>query len=188
MSSSRRDHLVDVALKLFYEHGYHATGIDQVIDVAGVAKMTLYKHFRSKEELLLAALQRRDETFRNSLMHRTDAAKGSVRDKLLVTFDVLGDFIQDTSFHGCMFINVSAEFASHDHPIHAAAAEHKRIMTAYLATIAAEGGISQADELACQLMILFDGAIVTAQVSGVHEAARSARRIAEGLVDGAIAA
>ena len=67
MASLRRDHLVATALALFSKHGYHATGIDRILAESGVAKMTLYKHFRSKDELILAALRRRDEEFRRWL-------------------------------------------------------------------------------------------------------------------------
>ena len=61
---SRRDELVETALDLFYRNGFHATGIDRILAEAGVAKMTLYKHFRSKDDLIVAALERRDERFR----------------------------------------------------------------------------------------------------------------------------
>ena len=71
---SRRDELVDTALRLFYTRGFNATGIDKILAEAGVAKMTLYKHFRSKEELILAALNRRDEQFRNWLMGEMEKA------------------------------------------------------------------------------------------------------------------
>ena len=182
---SKRDHLIDTALNLFYAQGYHATGIDEVIEVAGVAKMTLYNNFASKDDLLLAALQRRDEHFRSGLVEAVEASGDDVRDQLLTVFDVLDDFIHDLEFHGCMFVNISAEFAEHDHPIHQAAAAHKRIMTDYLAELAESGGIDDPRRLAEQLMVLFDGTIVTAQVSGPGSI-DATRAVAEGLIDNAV--
>lgn len=164
--AGKRDLVINTALELFYTQGYHATGIDQIIEEAGVAKMTLYNHFNSKDELLLAALDRRDTNFRNELERRVEETGGDAQAKLIEVFDVLDDFVHDRDFYGCMFVNISAEFSNHDHEIHRVAAGHKRIMTAYLRNIAAEGGLANPDQLAQQLMILFDGTIVTAQVSG----------------------
>ena len=76
MASPRRDHLVDTALKLFCERGFHATGIDTILAESGVAKMTLYNHFRSKDELIIAALQKRDEQFMVSVKEGVERLKG----------------------------------------------------------------------------------------------------------------
>ena len=90
MASTRRDHLVDTALKLFARGGFHATGIDTILAEAGVAKMTLYNHFRSKEELILAVLRRRDELFRNWFVKRVEQQADQPRQRLIAMFDVLG--------------------------------------------------------------------------------------------------
>ncbi len=76
MASSKREHLIDIARRLFYRDGFHNTGIDAILAEAGVAKMTLYKHFKSKEELILACLHRQDEEFRNGLMQRVEKQSG----------------------------------------------------------------------------------------------------------------
>ena len=187
MAVSRRDHLLNTALTLFYEHGYHATGVDRIIEVSGVTKATLYNHFKSKDELLLAALRRRDESFRNQLMKRCGKKGLSPRARLLAVFDVLQDFIHQRDFFGCMFINAAGEFSNHEHPIHAAAAEHKRLMTNYLVGLAADAGVAEPGRLADQLMILFDGAIVTAQVSGPRDSVVHAREMAESAIERAVA-
>ena len=88
MASRRRDHLVDIALDLFSRDGFHATGIDKILAESGVAKMTLYKHFRSKDELILAALRRRDERFRNWFMRTVERRADTPRERLLAMFDV----------------------------------------------------------------------------------------------------
>ena len=186
MRSSRRDHLVETAQRLFAEGGYHATGIDKVLAAAGVAKMTLYKHFKSKDELILAALRRRDETFRNWFMREVERRAAAPRERLLVVFDVLGDWFGAPGFNGCMFISAASEYGGPEHPIHAAACEHKRLLRAYLAELARAAGAESADDLAGQLLLLVEGATVTAQIECATGAARQARAAAQVLVSGAL--
>lgn len=188
---SRRDNLVDTALRLFYTHGFNATGIDKILSEAGVAKMTLYKHFRSKDELILAVLHRRDEQFRNWLMGEMEKASPNPRERLLAMFDAIGDWFEGRAFKGlrfsgCAFINAAGEFGDHDHPAHRTAAEHKRRIVDYLERLCAQAGTRDPRELAEQLALLKEGAIVTAHVRGMHEAARTARRMAEAAIDTAL--
>ncbi len=174
MGASRRDHLVETALKLFCRDGYQATGIDKILAEAGCAKMTLYNHFKSKDELILAALHRRDEQFRNAFMRAIERQAGTPRERLSAIFDVLQAWFEAPDFSGCMFINASAEFGDPDDPIHAAAAEHKRLILGYFRQLA-EG-----------LMLLMEGAIVMRHVAGQADAARRARASAQVLIDQAL--
>ena len=183
MASSKRDHLVETALSLFCRDGFHATGIDKILAEAGVAKMTLYKHFKSKDELILAVLRRRDEQFRNGFMRDVERAGGSPRLRLLAMFDVIGDWFKGRGFSGCTFINASAEFADKDDPIHAAAAEHQRLILAYIRRLADASGVDGAEQLARHLFLLIQGAIVAAFVMNDKDAARSAKKAAEILLD-----
>lgn len=187
MASSRRDHLVDTALALFCRDGFHATGIDRILAESGVAKMTLYKHFKSKDELILAALRRRDELWRNWFMRAVEGRAKEPRARLLAVFDVLDEWIGGKDFSGCVFINASAEFADHDDPIHCAAAEHKRLVKGYLRDAAAAAGAGDPDALATEIALLVEGAIVLAHVAGQTDAAGRARKAAETLVARAIA-
>ncbi len=186
MRPSRRDHLVETAQRLFAEGGYHATGIDKVLAEAGVAKMTLYKHFKSKDELILAALRRRDETFRNWFMREVERRAAAPRERLLVVFDVLDDWFQAPGFNGCMFINAVSEYGGPEHPIHAAACEHKRLLRAYLTELARAAGAEKGEDLARQLLLLVEGATVTAQIECTSDGARQARAAAEVLVAAAL--
>lgn len=188
---SRRDELVDTALRLFYAQGFHATGIDKVLAEAGVAKMTLYKHFRSKDELILAALHRRDEQFRNWLMGEMERASSDPRERLLAMFDALEDWFEGRAFKGmgfsgCVFINAAGEFADPDHPAHRSSCEHKRLIVDYLARLCAEAGARDPQGLAEQLALLKEGAIVTAQVRGMPDAAQTAKAMARGIIDAAL--
>jgi len=186
MPSDRREHLLDTALSLFRTGGFHATGIDKILAKAGVAKMTLYNHFRSKDELILAALRRRDESFRNSFVRDVERRATTPRDRLVALFDALGEWLAGNGGAGCMFINAAAEYGDCDHPIHAVAAEHKRLLTAYVRGLAADAGAGDADRLARQLYILIEGAIVATQVCGRPDSARDARDAAQILIAAAL--
>ena len=186
MESARRDHLVDTALRLFCQHGFHATGIDRILAESGVAKMTLYKHFKSKDELILAVLRRRDEQFRNWFMRAVEQRAKTPRDRLLAIFDALDEWFTGKDFTGCTFINASAEFADHDDPIHAVAAEHKRLVLAYVRDLAAAAGAADPDTLARELALLVEGAIVLAHVTGQADTARQAQKAAKTILTHAL--
>ncbi len=182
MALSRRDHLVDTALELFLRDGFHATGIDKILAESGVAKMTLYKHFKSKDELIHSTLRRRDERFRNWFMRAVESRAKAPRQRLLAIFDALDEWFAGRDFSGCMFINASAEFARPDDPIHVAAAEHQRLVLAYVRELATAAGAKDAEALAQGIMLLMEGAIVMAHVAGQADAAKQARRAAKTLV------
>ena len=190
---SRRDELVDTALRLFYKQGFNATGIDKILSESGVAKMTLYKHFGSKDELILAALTRRDEQFRDWLTNAMETASPDPRAQLLSLFDALekwfrGQAFKDLGFAGCAFINASGEFTDPDHPAHRIAKQHKQEIVDYLAKLCTKAGATDPETLAEQLALLKEGAIVTAHVRGMTESARVAKTIATGLLDAALPA
>ncbi len=186
MASTKRDHLIDTALELFNRHGFHATGIDRILAESGVAKMTLYNHFRSKDELILAVLRRRDETFRNNFMRAVERGAETPRARLLVMFDVLEAWFRDNSFNGCLFINASAEFCRDTETIQGGCVEHKKLMLDYVRELAAAAGAGDPDELARGLNLLMEGAVVTAQVLGTPAPAQDARKAAEVLVRDAL--
>jgi AcrR family transcriptional regulator len=190
LAKDRKEQLVDTALRLFYKNGFHATGIDEILAAAGVAKMTLYKHFKSKNELILAALRRRDEQFRNWVMNELERrSRGkSAAQKLIVIFDVVDSWFHQEEFYGCAFLNASAEFSNHDDPVHMEAAMHKKLMLGLFEKLAREAGAPDPRELAHQLDLLVSGAVVHAQVTGDKAAAQLARRTAELIVADALGA
>ena len=186
MSSTKRDHLIDTALELFSRDGFHATGIDRILSESGVAKMTLYNHFKSKDELILAVLRRRDETFRNWFMRNVEACSGAPRDCLLAAFDVLGQWIQQDDFCGCTFINATAEYGERGDAIRNSCAEHKQLVLGYFEKLATAAGAHDPAELAFSLNLLAEGAIVSAQVMGKMDAAEHAKRAANILIEDAL--
>ncbi|NRB42109.1 MAG: TetR/AcrR family transcriptional regulator [Pseudomonadales bacterium] len=184
---SKREQIVATALKLFYQDGFNATGIDRIIKEAGVSKKTLYNHFKSKDELILATLRQRDEVFRNTLMRETERLGNTARERLLSIFDAHGNWIQEKSFSGCMFINAAAEFAALDDPNHIIAAEHKRLVRDYIRGLAEEAGANDAETLSLQLNLLLEGCIVDAYVSGNKDSAQLAKSMAAVFVEQALA-
>ena len=186
MAKGRRDHLVDTALALFQRDGYHATGIDRILGEAGVAKMTLYNHFKSKDELILAALRLRDERFRNWFMRDVERRTRDPRGRLVACFDVLAEWFARPDFSGCTFINAAAEFGQSGNPIHGACAEHKRLVAAYVRDLVEAAGATEPQDLADGLVLLMEGAVVMTHVAGDAEAAAKAKRAAEVLIGHAL--
>lgn len=183
MVSQKREHLVERALALFNAHGYHATGIDRILADAGVAKMTLYNHFKSKDELILAALKARDERFRHWLRRRVEKLTDSPRERLLAIFDALAEWFAHPDFHGCMFANAAAEFQEPGNPIIAAAADHKHHNYQYIHDLAVAAGATRPKQLAAQLVLLIEGATSITQIDREAPAARQAKNAARIILD-----
>ena len=185
-AQSKRDRLVEAALRLFEREGYRATGIDRILEEAGVAKMTLYNHFRSKDELILAALRLRDERSRDWLARRVAELGKTPRERLLAVFDAAREWYVSDSFNGCLFARACCEFAEEDHPVRAAAREHVRLLGRDLASLAREAGAPDPEGLAESLMLLHVGATTSAQINSCATSAERARRTAETVVDRAL--
>jgi AcrR family transcriptional regulator len=126
----KRDRLIETAWTLFYLDGYHATGIDRILAESQVAKMTLYHHFRSKEELILAVLEQRSRQTLDSLRRFLDAKNRSPEKRLEAVFDWLIAWIRSKRFRGCAFLKAMAEYQDLDDPIHRAALANKVALTA----------------------------------------------------------
>lgn len=191
MPPSRRDDLIDAAMRVFYKHGFHASSLDDIQKEGGISRMTLYNHFKSKDELVVAAMRRRDEIFRNKLMKFVGAQAKTPREQLLAVFDFHEEWFTGNEFCGCMFINAAAEFSTADSAPRRLAAEHKLEIVRYLKELCEAAGFADPAELAEQLNILLEGAIVTARVVGQvadsgnnpGAAARRARQMAEQLIN-----
>lgn len=187
MSRSRRDDLIETALRLFHRHGYHATGVDRILTAAGVSKPTLYRHFNSKDELIVAALERWDRDSRAWLADEMAQAGADPRAQILELFAALARWFDDVGFQGCLFINATVEFADRDNPVHRTAAAHKRRFAAFVREKVAATGAVDPDETTARLMLLMEGAIITAHTQGRSDAAQRAQRMARDVLDAAIA-
>jgi AcrR family transcriptional regulator len=185
--SSKREKLIETAIELFAKNGFHATGIDTILAHAGVAKKTLYSHFRTKDELILAALRQHDGQFRNHFMKNVEAIADSPEERLLAIFDVAEVWFSQNNFYGCMFINAIGEYSEEGTAIREVCKEFKRLMHSYMKSLAEQAGVKDAETLASELALLLEGSIVTAQVSEQREqAANIAKRVAKSLITSAI--
>ncbi|MFM0606108.1 TetR/AcrR family transcriptional regulator [Paraburkholderia sediminicola] len=188
-SGSARERLLDAAEALIYAGGIHATGVDAIVKQSGTARKSFYTHFESKDALVAAALERRDERWMNWFIAGTLRHGKTARKHLLGMFDVLREWFASKDFHGCAFLNAAGEIASADDPIRIVAREHKERLLAFVRTqcdeYAAESGmdVRRAARLSRQWLILLDGAIAVALVSGEADAALDARTAAEALLD-----
>ena len=176
----RSEHLIDTAIELFAEHGYHATGIDTILAKSGVSKKTLYRHFRSKDELILAALKKYDGLFRNGFMRQVESRAETPQARLLAVYDVAADWFEQNNFYGCMYINAVSEFSEPDTPIRQVCREFKSLMRRYIEDLCRAAGAEKPSELAEELALLLEGAIVTAQVSEQRTRAAQVAKTAAG--------
>ena len=182
--ASARDRLLAAADELFYEEGIHTVGIDRVIEKAGVAKASLYSTFGSKDELIRAYLTGRYHRRRGRIVARLATYSGP-RDRLLAVFDLQGEQFAEPGFHGCAFVNATAESAPGS-AAEEATVEYRGWMRNLFAELAAAAGAPGPDALAAQLMLLYDGANIAARIDGNTSAAASARAAAAALLDAAL--
>lgn len=186
---SARERLLDAAEALIYAGGIHATGVDAIVKQSGTARKSFYTHFESKDALVAAALERRDERWMNWFISGTQRHGKTARERLLGMFEVLREWFASKDFHGCAFLNASGEIASADDPIRVVARYHKERLLAFVRNecdeFAAEWGMEDrlAARLSRQWLILLDGAIAVALVSGEPDAALDAQAAAQVLLD-----
>jgi AcrR family transcriptional regulator len=178
-----RGRLVATAVELFYRHGFNAVGIDRVIEEAGVTKTTFYKHFTSKSDLMVAAVELRDAWEQVAWQEAARKLAGDdPRAQLFALFDLLDIWFNDADFGGCMFLNVASEFPNPHDPVHRAAARHKLANRAMVSDLAQRAGAADPEAFADHFMIAFEGALVLRQVYGRNDAARRARPLIEQLI------
>ncbi|MEP4191022.1 MAG: TetR/AcrR family transcriptional regulator, partial [Sneathiella sp.] len=140
MVASKRDELVQKAMHIFYRDGFHATGMDTLVKETGISKTSMYKHFRTKEDLILATLRFRDEVFRNHFVRRLEELAADPKEQLYAMFDVLQEWFDGKEFSGCVFVKASGEYPEHDAPILNIAAEHKNLLHQFTTRIARNAG------------------------------------------------
>jgi AcrR family transcriptional regulator len=180
---STRERILDTAYDLFSRHGIRAVGIDRIIATSGVAKMSLYRHFHSKDALVLAFLQEREKRWTLEWLHAevtSRAEDGAGR--MLAIFDVFDGWFRRPDFEGCSFVNVLLEFDDLDHPIRRASAGHLATIRGLVRGFAEDAGVADPDAVARQWHILMKGSIVTAGM-GDRDAARRAQALGELLLE-----
>lgn len=177
-----RERILRTAADLFYRQGVRAVGVDLIIDRAGVAKTSLYRHFRTKDELIAAFLRREDEDFwatweETAARHPDDAAG-----ELAAQLHWIGERVGRPGYRGCPQINVAAEFPSADHPAREVATAHKQELRRRLEEIARRMGAARPQVLGAQLAVLVNGAFVSTSILAPEEAVAVLQAAAEALV------
>jgi AcrR family transcriptional regulator len=172
-----RERILAAAYDLFSRHGIRAVGIDAIIARSGVARMTLYRHFASKDELVLAFLERREQLWtRDWLETSVESRAANPAERLLAVFDVFDEWFHTADYEGCSFVNVLLEMPDRSSALNRASAEHLATIRAFLERLAREASVPDAESFAREWHILMKGSIVAAG-EGDCEAARRAKRM-----------
>lgn len=186
-TSAARERILSTAYQLFCKHGIRAVGVDTIIERSGVAKMTVYRHFRSKDALVLAVLERREQIWRRQWL------EGEVRkraeapvDRLLAIFDVFDGWFRKRGFEGCLFVNALLEIDDRNHPIHRESRDQLARIRDFLIELATDAGVAEPDHFARQWHILMKGSIVSAG-EGDTLAAKRAQEVGRLLLAHALA-
>jgi AcrR family transcriptional regulator len=182
--SSKREQLIQASLELFSLTGYSAVGVNTIAEKAGVTKKTLYHHFKSKEELILAVLRYYDERHRNSFMRSVEERAKNPEDRLLVIFDILEEWFNGKNFSGCLFVRAMGEYPEEGTSIRSVCQESKILTQRYIQSLAEKAELQDADELSEQFMLLIEGAITMAQVNNSYLSAVRAKKVAKVLIKG----
>lgn len=186
--SDARERLLATAGALFYRDGYHAVGVDRVAAESGISKMTLYRHFASKDDLIVAYLtQARAEFW--GWIEQVEAAVGpDPRERLRVFLGAIAKQSTDRRCLGCAFQLAAGEFPTHDHPGHRAAIAYKESVREHLRQLVKQAGATRASQVADQLMLLIDGAWASARMYGPRGPATAFMSAAEVVVDQGVGA
>lgn len=186
---STRDRLIEVGLDLFYQRGFHAVGLDQILAEVGTTKTTFYKYFESKEALALACIQTRDASWRERFprLLRERAGDDPI-DQLHEVFNLWRDWFSNIHFNGCIFVHACSEFPNPNDPCHIAAAGNVNALRDIIADLADEAGLEDPEGFAEQYKLIMEGAIITEVIDRKNTAAATAGKIAAALIERAMPA
>ncbi|MDT0344504.1 TetR/AcrR family transcriptional regulator [Streptomyces litchfieldiae] len=177
-----RERMLRTATRLFAQHGVHAVGLQQIIDDCHCGKNLLYREFGSKDELVMAFLERCARSWQEALDRAARAADGDPAGQLLALVDALAEEAADPAFRGCALRNAFAEFPDEDHPAHQFIVEHYAARQADLRAIARRADVTDPDELADRVELILDGLNTNGAVLGTRGAAGVARAFAEDVI------
>ncbi|MGB3189273.1 MAG: TetR/AcrR family transcriptional regulator [Limnoraphis sp.] len=184
-SSSRscvRDRILMTASELFYKEGVQNVGIDRIIAESGVAKMSLYNHFKSKDTLIAAWLQQQDESWRTWFQETVERLATQPEERVLAIFDALKECFEQPNFRGCAFLNSAVELVDPEHPGYQVSLEHQQATFDYILSLVKAANLPDAEELTEQLVILAVGATVVAMMKRNSKAAMQAKQAAARLI------
>jgi len=183
-----RGHILETASNLFYRHGVRAVGVDLVTQEAGVAKTSLYRYFPTKDDLVVAFLEREDADFWSVWDAVAQSHAGDPAGEIDAHMRWIGERLSRSNYRGCPQINVAAEFAESNHPARRVARSHMQALRARLADIARRMGVARPDRLGVQLALLVNGAFASSGLLAPEEAIDALVASARALVSGCTAA
>jgi AcrR family transcriptional regulator len=181
--SPAREQILETATKLFYQHGFRAVGIDTIIAESGVAKMTLYKHFPSKDDLIVAYLEHSNQAFWDWCDGVTKPFEGKPRKQLEAIFEGVAKLANSPQCLGCTFTGAAGEFPELDHPGHKAALEHKKQVLEKFKELAKSAKLRQPQTVAEQLSLVLDGAWNAARMFGANSHAKQVAAAAKIIIE-----
>jgi AcrR family transcriptional regulator len=186
-SVNLRERILDVASGLFYQHGLRNVGIDRIISESGIARMTLYNHFKSKDLLIEEYLRRASTRWMRWYAGKIERASVDPRERLLAAFGVLDGWFRSREFRGCSVTNAMVELADEAHPAMAVKEEYHESLRRLFTELVTGAGVAQPDDLVEELIVVLRGAMTSALVDGPQGVAARARRTAEHLLDAHLA-
>ncbi|WP_017596058.1 TetR/AcrR family transcriptional regulator [Nocardiopsis potens] len=179
MPTHARERLIAAAEKLFYSDGIHAVGVDRLLSASGIGRASFYRHFTSKDDLVVEIIERYDRRWRDALEEAVRAQSGDP----LAVFDALGAQFAAPEFRGCASINAMVEVADPESRAYQVAVRHKHLVIAFLSGLLKEAGVDGHEAMAQRFMMLMDGATVTALRERDPSPARDSKEIARGLME-----
>ncbi|MER0241488.1 helix-turn-helix domain-containing protein [Streptomyces sp. HSW2009] len=180
-ASHPRQRLLDAAGELFYANGIHTVGVEQLVRQAGVTRATFYRHFSSKNGLIIAYLEERDARVRRGVAAIREVHQG--RTALLEIVDMVARTILLREFRGCGFLNAAAEFADPQHPVRRYVDTHRRWFRSVLRDVVQETGHPDPERVGRALMVLRDGAMAGGYLDDEQDVVRTLREAAEQVLD-----
>ena len=178
-----REHVLDVASRLFYEKGVRNVGIDEIIKESGVARMTLYNNFGSKDQLVKEYLNRTSERFLAEYRDKIENAATEPRDRLVAALSVLDEWFSSPDFRGCWITNATVEMPKHDGPVREARESYHAALRELFLDLARDAEVSDPEELVEQLLVIQRGAIISALLESDPAASARAGRLAKRVVE-----
>ncbi len=182
---SARDRILDTAAELFYRDGIRAVGIDTVIARSGVAKMSLYRNFASKDDLICAYLERSGEGYARWWQRMADRYPNDPKAFLKGIFVSISHWIAHPDFRGCPFTNAATELRDPDSRARALAVAQKRAVRDRLRAMAVAAGAAEPDQLAAHLQVLMEGAYAAGHTLVIDGNADAVASAAAALIDAA---
>ena len=178
-----RQKILNIAGDLFFRYGYRAVGVDTIVKETGMAKRTLYRHFPSKDDLIVAYLEQVNHLMQAWLDEAATPYEGQPQEQLLAIFVALQKLVKSPQCYGCAFLMTSVEFPELDSPSHQVALAHKQSVRSRFKNLAEQAGARTPDSLADQLLLLMDGAFASVRMFGIINPGISVTEAAKALIN-----